>query len=374
VLRLGCLAVCLVLLAPALAHAGTFQSNGSTIVYSGDPGADQIAGFDTGNSFRFTRFGGVSLGGDLPCEVSPDQQSVDCPKAGIGTVVLNLGAGDDVASVSSSVTVPVVFDGGDGNDGLFGGGGADIFTGGAGDDNVISRDGRGEQVDCGSGQDTAISDDADTRGSCEEIEGDADGDGVRRPADCDDTNPGIRPGAVDAPDDRVDQDCSGTDATNLDADRDSSPRPQDCNDADAAIRPGAREIVGNGVDENCDTSVVPFGSLSGVVGNLWAGSGSRTVNVKLAAKDFPRGTRIALSCSGPGCPSRRLTRRVRRSRSTVNLHGFFGDRRLGRGARVELRFTRAGRIGRVHRYRVISPGVVQVGFLCQPPGRRARDC
>lgn len=42
--------------------------------------------------------------------------------------------------------------------------------------------------------------------------GDADGDGVSVPADCDDANPAIRPGAVDKPGDKIDQDCSGKDA------------------------------------------------------------------------------------------------------------------------------------------------------------------
>jgi Putative metal-binding motif len=361
-------------LAPAAATAGTFAIQGSTIVYTGDAGVDQIAGFDAGTHLRFTRFGGASLGGAAPCDVSPDQQSVDCPKLGIGQVLLDLGAGDDVASVSAGLTLPVLFNGGDGNDGLFGGGGVDIFDGGAGDDNVIARDGRAEQVDCGSGHDTAISDDADTRGSCEEIEGDADGDGVRRPADCDDTNPGVHPGAADTPDDRVDQDCSGSDATNLDVDGDGSPRPQDCNDGDARIHPGAREVVGNTIDENCDTAVVPFAGIPGTVGNLWRAAGRRTVNLKLTAKDFPRGTRIELRCSGPGCPFRKVTRRVRRSRSTVNLHRPFGTRGLRRGTRVELRFTRAGRIGRVHRFRMAAPGVPSVEFLCRPPGQRVRAC
>ena len=373
-LRLALLAVCAALLLPATASAGTFQISSSTIIYDGEAGVDQIAGFETADSIRFTRFGGVDLGPGPGCTVSPDNQSVDCPKAGLTAVFLNLDAGDDVAAVSASVTVPVIFDGGSGNDGLFGGGGTDIFSGGAGDDNMIARDGRAEQVNCGSGDDTAISDDADGRDSCEEIEGDADGDGVRRPADCNDANPGLRPGAIDVPDDGVDQDCSGTDASNLDRDGDGSPRPQDCNDADAAIRPGAREVVGNGVDENCDTAVVPFPALTGLVGNLWAPSGGRTVNLRLTATDFPRGTRIVLRCSGSGCPSRTMTRRVRRSRSTVNLHSFLGARRLGRGARVELRFTRAGRVGRVHRFRMGRPGVPSVDFRCQPPGRRIRDC
>ena len=288
-------------------------------------------------------------------------------------MLLNLGGGDDVAAVSSAVTVPVIFNGEAGNDGLFGGGGIDIFNGGSGNDNVVSRDGRGEQVDCGSGTDTAISDDADSRTSCEEIEGDADGDGVRRPADCDDTNPGIRPGAADVPDDRIDQDCSGVDATNLDVDGDGSPRPQDCDDGNRAIRPGAREVAGNGVDENCDTKAVDFLGLGGVVRNAWAPFGRRTVNRTLTARDLPNGTRIEVRCSGPGCPFRRVVRRVRGGRS-VRLHGAFGNRALGRGARVEVRLTRAGRIGRVLRFRIGAPGTPSVDFKCLPPGRRLRDC
>ena len=369
-----CATVAVAALAPATAGAGSFGVQGSTIVYSGDDDEDdKITGYDTGASIRFTRFGGETLGGGPLCQVSTDFQSVDCPRT-VGSVLLNLDAGDDVAAVSANVLLPVIFDGGAGNDGLFGGGGIDVFNGGSGDDNVIARDGRAEQIDCGSGADTAISDDADARSSCEEIEGDADGDGVRRPADCNDANPGIRPGLPDPPGDGVDQDCSGTDATNLDVDRDGSPRPQDCNDADPAIRPGAREVAGNRVDENCDTRIVPFPAISGLVNNFWRAAGSRTVNVSLSARDFPKGTRIEMRCSGAGCPFRKVTRRVKRSRARVNLHRFLGNRGLRRGARVELRFTRAGQIGRVLRYRIGSPGVPKVDFLCQPPGQRARDC
>ncbi len=361
------------LLAPAAASAGTFTFVGTTLVYNGDDQIDQIAGFDTGTTLRFTRFGGAALGGDIPCEVSPDNQTVDCPKNAISLVLLSLGEGDDVAAVSANVTVPVRFEGGDGNDGLFGGGGNDVFLGGAGDDNVVSRDGRGEQVDCGSGADTAISDDADSRTSCEEVEGDADGDGVRRPADCDDTNPAIRPGAADTPDDRIDQDCSGADATNLDADGDGTPRPQDCDDSNAAIRPGARERAGNRVDENCDTRADPFLGLGGVLRNAWLPAGRRTVNRTLTAREFPRGTRIELRCSGPGCPFRKVVRRVR-NRRPVSLHRHFGDRGLGRGAKVEVRLTRAGRIGRLLRFTIGAPGTPSVAFRCLPPGGRARDC
>jgi Ca2+-binding RTX toxin-like protein len=371
-LLIACLAA---LLGPAAAHAGTFSVAGSTLVFTGNPGdVDQIAGFDTGTSYRFTRFGGASIGPGAGCTIDPSGEIVDCQKAGVGLVVLGLGDQDDVAAIAASVKVPVRFDGGEGNDGLFGGGGADTFLGGAGDDNIVSRDGQGEFVDCGAGNDTAISDDSDSRTSCEGIEGDADGDGVRRPADCNDANAGIRPGANDIPDDRIDQDCSGADATNLDADGDGSPRPLDCDDGNAKIKPGAKEIVGNRTDENCDTEAVPFRGIGGLVRNRWAPFGGRTVNRLLTARDFPKGTRIVMTCSGTGCPFRKVSRKVRNKRP-VKLHGSFGSAGLGRGAKVELRLTRAGRIGRVLRYRMTAtPGVPSVEVLCRAPRGRTRAC
>ena len=60
---------------------------------------------------------------------------------------------------------------------------------------------------------------------------------MRRPADCDDTRPGIRPGVPDVPENGVDEDFSGVDAVNRDRDGDGSPRPQDCDDDNAAVRP-----------------------------------------------------------------------------------------------------------------------------------------
>ena len=116
-----------------------------------------------------------------------------------------------------------------------------------------------------------------------------------------------------------------------------------------------------------------FLGLGGVVRNLWAAAGRRTVNRTLTARDLPNGTRVELRCSGPGCPFRRVVRRVRGGRP-VKLHGAFGDRALGRGARVEVRLSRAGRIGRVLRFRIGAPGTPSVDFKCLPPGGRVRDC
>ncbi|PLX21916.1 hypothetical protein C0584_01095 [Candidatus Parcubacteria bacterium] len=76
-------------------------------------------------------------------------------------------------------------------------------------------------------------------------------------ADCDDTNPNIKPGAVDICGDGIDQDCFGGDtpcaATCVDNDGDGVDTcdvPADCDDNDASRFPGNPEIC-NGIDDNC---------------------------------------------------------------------------------------------------------------------------
>ena len=379
-LRLACIALAAAaigLAVPGVAHAGVFTSNGATLTYLSNTGdTDKIAGFETSTSIRFTRFGGAAIGQDAGCSVvAGDSDTVDCPKAGLQRVVLLLGDGDDVATVSGVLTVPVTFFGGPGNDALFGGKGTDTFFGEGDNDNVVARDGVAEQVDCGAGFDTAITDDPDNRISCEEIEGDADGDGVRRPADCDDTRPTIRPGVLDVPDNGIDEDCSGVDSINLDRDGDGIPRPQDCDDTNGAIKPGLREVIGNATDENCDTLIAPFPPLSGSVSSTWTRVGRRTRNLTLVAKGFPRGTRITVRCVGSRrCSRGTKVRRVRNARRAVNLHATLGSRALESGARVEVGITRAARVGRLLTYRFNTPGTPDVSFRCDPPGKPAGLC
>ena len=103
---------------------------------------------------------------------------------------------------------------------------------------------------------------------------DRDADGSARPADCNDANPSVRPGAADIADNGVDEDCSGADAVNLDRDGDGSLRPVDCNDANAAIRPGARDIPRNKIDEDCSGKDAAFPTLGANVSNAWDVNGA----------------------------------------------------------------------------------------------------
>ena len=103
--------------------------------------------------------------------------------------------------------------GGEGGDTLQGGGGADSLLGEGGDDTIRARDGVADTVDCGPGSDTVVVDVIDVvDADCETVTlPDDDGDGVRQPLDCDDTNPAIKPGATEIAGDGIDQDCSGAD-------------------------------------------------------------------------------------------------------------------------------------------------------------------
>lgn len=94
---------------------------------------------------------------------------------------------------------------------------------------------------------------------------------VKDKRDCNDSNKFIHPGAIDIPNNDIDEDCDGVDAKYWFADEDKDgygnqfkrqtannapvgfvADSTDCNDTNASIHPGATEITGNDIDEDCD--------------------------------------------------------------------------------------------------------------------------
>jgi hypothetical protein len=83
---------------------------------------------------------------------------------------------------------------------------------------------------------------------------DADGDGLSPPQDCDDADGNVHPGAAEVPYDGIDQDCDGSDLTDVDGDGVPGTKVRggtDCDDEDAGRHPGAPEICGDGIDQDC---------------------------------------------------------------------------------------------------------------------------
>lgn len=101
-------------------------------------------------------------------------------------------------------------------------------------------------------------------------------------SDCNDHDDMVHPGALEIPDDGIDQDCNGADTTTcyLDNDGDGygtdsgtvvlapdgscdtsdgeSLTADDCNDSNASAHPGATEVIGDGVDQDCSGTEICY--------------------------------------------------------------------------------------------------------------------
>ena len=231
-------------------------------------------------------------------------------------------------------------DAGPGNDTINPGGGTDFVEAGAGDDIIEARDGTPDRIECGPGNDRAVTDEFDSTLDCEVVEAsrdlmsDVDNDGIAAPIDCDDRDPERRPGIVDRPGDGKDQDCSGSDAK--------------------------------------------FPQVTTGVQFSFKGSRGRLRFTRLVLVDIAPSTSVEIRCKGGtkrGCFKGTKKKKYTKAREKGSLLKLVKKQKLKRSARLEIRILRPDTIAKVVTYKSRGAKAPSSTIRCIRPGsKKIRKC
>lgn len=201
---------------------------------------------------------------------------------------------------------------------------------------------------------------------------DRDRDGALQPSDCDDANAAIRPGAVDVPEDGIDQDCLAGDAVNLDRDGDGFARPSDCADDRADTNPGRVDIPGDALDQDCRNGPAPFTTLGSGISGFFRIFADHTQVTELSVRRALAGAKITVTCQsrGKGCRATRMSRAVKRAKARVNLLRVVRGAKLRPGAVLRVTVRQRGFIGLVTTWRIRDGKPPRRVDRCLPPDAR----
>lgn len=156
-----------------------------------------------------------------------------------------------------------------------------------------------------------------------------------------------------------------------DADHDGYFANVDCNEANVKINPGAKEIVGNKVDENCDGIAKPFPVLASDIGFSYQfpASNNYTRLTALTLTKAKKGSKVKLSCKGHGCPFKTRTTKVKKSKGKLSLSKLVRKGRFAKNAKLELKITLAGHIGKDVTLTFRKGKAPKKKTLCLTPGK-----
>ena len=158
---------------------------------------------------------------------------------------------------------------------------------------------------------------------------------------------------------------------NLDADGDGVQTPADCNDADGSIRPGARDKPRDGIDQDCNGRDARFRVIArSIAAFLLTYPAGYSRFTTLTVKPVRAGDRLKLTCKGNGCDRKRKTVRVKKSKRKLSLLKYVKGSRLRKGTTVRLRISRPGTIGRVNTWTIRAPKTPKLVRRCMRPGAK----
>ena len=298
-------------------------------VIQGEAGDDVVLGLD-GND--------VVIGG-------AGTDRLDLSAQGGGGLAVSLDGAADDGPLGSEANISVEdVTGSPAGDILSGGDGRNVIDGGGGNDVIDVRGGGVDAVDCGDGADRVVADAEDAVSRCETV----------------DLGVVVAPGGSPPP---------------VDADGDGVVAGADCDDADAARRPGARDVPGNRVDEDCSGSDAALEVVPARVVFAFAAFRDGTEARALRVRAVPDGGRVQLRCSRRrACGFARERVRVRDD-GTAGLLRLVRGRRLPAGLALEVRVSAPEHITKVTRFVMRRGKTPRKRSLCLPPGASApRRC
>ena len=120
----------------------------------------------------------------------------------------------------------------------------------------------------------------------------------------------------------------------------------------------------------------PTPRINTPVQTLWGVAGKRIFLLRLKATRVPRGTKLALRCTGKKCPKDRSSKRRRNGGITLfkamsaKKAAKTKARRFRAKQRLDVRVTAPGHIGKVVRFKLKKGEIPKGKVLCLPPGKQ----